>query len=656
MKLFTPRAINISQSELLIFEASAAATPLKRAQQFVRSHLIGSISATIAGSLMLTGVSTWNTWNIYKGFSSTVNQQFRLEKLSGKVVHLDEVLTMSARMAASTGDLKWEARYNEYVPKLDEAIKDTLANVTEDIRAEASKTDDANKKLVDLETKAFELVHKGQSKSALQLLLGPEYSSQKQIYAAGNQKVLNRIDQLIQQQLQSYQQRLFTSMLFAGVTLPILLGSWILVLSAVRDYIRDRQRAQQVLQKSQDTLKLLNEELKVEATTREMQEMIVRGESEELQNDIGHLLDVVCSIEEGDLTIQAEVNERATGLIGDTLNRLVESLSRVMSQVSSTAGQVSNSSSSQKEIAATVAQSTGKQAQSATQVLSLTEKVRQSAKSAAAQLAQTNQALLTLQAAVASGQGAVGSLTQEIDVLQQGSDRIVQQMKTLGEFVGLADQFVQDQGEIATQTQILALNASLVAARAAEQRDPKQFAAVAREFELIADQVSQLAQQTNEGLANLEQRSTQIHRVVSDVDTEVQRLGGLVYSFTSGVKQTREVFQTVQTVTGEAVQAGDAVAQTSQRIVEDVDSTATAMDAITVLSRQIAQQSQDAQKISDQMSSLSVTLVQNVQIFKLPISATDAVADAVHSESVSNLFDPEPEFDPQPALAGAVEV
>jgi methyl-accepting chemotaxis protein PixJ len=673
MKITTPKAIQFSDEIDLLYpvstaEIAAAKTPLGQVRAFVRSNLIGSITATILGSLMLTGVSTWNTWSIYKSFSATVNKQFQLEKLSGKIVHLDEVLTMSARMAASTGDLKWENRYNEYVPKLDEAIKSTLENVTDDIRAEAGKTDEANKKLVDLETKSFDLVRKKQSKAALQLLLGPEYSTQKQIYATGNQKVLDRIDQLIQQQLQSYQQRLFTSMAFAAVTLPILLGVWILVLSAVRDYIGDRQRAQQTLQESQDVLVSLNEELKLEADNRQQQQELTRQESEQLHEDISHILDVVCSIEEGDLTVQAEVNDRATGLVGDTLNRLIEALSRILSQVSTTTGRVSFSSGRQKDIAAIVAQSTSDQAQSVTQVLSLTERVRQSANSAAAQLAQTNQALVMLQSAVVEGQGAVGSLTQEIDVLQQGSDRIVQQMKTLGEFVGLADQFVQEQGDIATQTQVLALNASLVAARAAEQRDPKQFATVAREFELIAAQVSQLAQQTNEGLASLEQRSAQIHRVVSDVDTEVQRLGGLVYSFTSGVKQTRDVFQTVQTVTSEAVKAGDTVAQTSEAIVAAVDSTATAMNAITVLSRQIAEQSQDAQQISDHMSSLSETLLQNVQVFRLPTAATDTLVDEVFSgfdsdlvdevfsDFDSDLFEPEPIFDPEPTPSEVAKV
>jgi methyl-accepting chemotaxis protein PixJ len=603
------------------FSDKTAIGPLEQAKQFVRSNLVGTITVTLAGSLLLTGASTWNIWNIYRGFRSTVAKQFELEKSSAEIVHLDEVLTMSARMAASTGDSSWESRYRRFEPKLTAAIESTLAGVTTDIRAQASKTDDANNKLVAFENKAFKLVRQGQSQQALKLLLGPEYNAQKKIYSEGNDLVLQRIDQLIQQQLQSYERNLLTSITFAAVVLPVLLACWLLVLSAVRDYIHDRQIAQANLQKSQADLIAVNEALKVEAETRQQQETMIREESEQLQEDIGELLDAVCSIEEGDFTVQATVNERATGLIGDTLNRLTEELGKVLSQVALAAERVSDNSDRQKDIASVVALSTGEQAQSVVQVLSLTETVRRSAKSAAQQLADTNESLLTLQSAVASGQITVGSLNEEIAVLQQGSDRMVQQIKTLGEFVGLADQFVQTQGDIATQTQVLALNASLVAARAAEQRDPKQFSTVAREFETIAGQVSQLAQQTNDGLANLEQRSAQIHRVVTDVDAEVQRLGTLVQRFSDGVKQTREVFQTVQSVTGEAVASGETVAETSQSIVDASDATATAMNAITDLSRQIAGQSQDAQLISDQMYTLSEDLLQNIQVFNLPASA-----------------------------------
>ncbi len=593
-------------------------SPLQQIRSLVRNNLVGTITATVAGSLLLTGVSTWNIWNIYNSFQSTVAKQFELQKTSAELVYQDEALTMTARMLVNTGDLQWETRYKQFNDKYDVSIKKFLAGISAELRAEAGKTDAAGTKLFGLEDTAFKLVKQGKKAEAAQVLVGNEYTTQKKIYSDGNNAVLAKVDQSIQTELNDYQQQLIASIIFAGATLPVLLASWSLVLSAVRDYIRDKQTAQIEIEKSQQNLLNLNQVLEIESQSRQQQEAIIRQERDTLQQDIGELLDVVCDIEAGDFTVSAGVNERATGLIGDVLNRLVEGLGVIFSQVSIEAQQVGENSNLQDKIAATVAQSTSEQTKSVSQVLALTETVRQSANDAATQLADTNNSLVSLQTAVTEGETTIESLDRGIDVLQQGSDRIVQQMKALGEFVGLSDRFVDDQTDIATQTQILALNASLVAARAAEQRDPRQFEAVAREFESIAGQVSQLAQQTNEGLTSLEQRNSQIHRVVSDVDGEVQRLGNLVNSFTQGVKQTRDVFATVQSVTGQAVKAGEVVAQTSKTIIASTDSTARSISAIATLSAQIDAQSQTARSISSQMNDLSAGLISNIKIFKLP--------------------------------------
>ncbi|AFY95801.1 methyl-accepting chemotaxis protein [Chamaesiphon minutus] len=613
--------MNSNQNQTRVEAERAASTklaPLQQVRKFVRKNLVATITATIGGSLLLTGASTWNIWNIYNGFQSTVTKQVELQKNSGQSLYIGQILSYSVKLSATTGDPKWEALYRKSEPELDRIIKQVMADVPPAISAEASKTDEVNQKLIAIETEVFKLVRQGKKAEAMQLLFGAEYSRLDQIYYSGTAKVLEKIDLSIKQQLQDYQRQLLLAMTISGVTLPILIGIWILVLSAVRDYIRDRQIAQAELQQSQASLSSLNAALQTESAVREQQEAMVRLASEQLQQDIGDLLDVVCEIESGDFTVQAQVNDRATGLVGDTLNRLIEELGRTLRQVAETAYRVDANSKTQKEMAATVAQSTSKQAEEIQQMLQLTRNVRQSAQNNMEQLNVTNRSLVTLKSSVAEGQGTISSLDRDINILQAGSDRIVQEVKTLGEFVGLADRFVLDQSEIVTQTQILALNASLVAARAAEQRDPKLFAAVAREFESIATQVSQLAQQTNEGLTNLEQRSTQIHKVVSSVDADVQRLGGLVTTFTQGVKQASDVFETVQSVTERAVESGDRVSTASQRIVGAADSTSIAIESISSLSQQITDRSQDAQKLGDRLNILSTELLENIQVFKLP--------------------------------------
>lgn len=610
--------------------------PLQQVKELVRANLIGTITITVAGSLLLTGVSTWNIWSIYHRFQSTITKEFELQKISSESIYQDEALTMSAKMLASTGDLKWETRYNQIALKKDVALKKFLAGIPAELLTEASKTDASASILLGLEAQAIKLAREGKKAEADRILDGAEYQSQKQIYNQLHNAVLAKVDRTIDSDLKSYQKQLLLTIVFAGITLPILLASWTFVLAAVRDYIRSRLAAQIEIEQSQQNLLNLNQALEVESQNHREQEKIVREERDILQQDIGELLDVVCEIETGDFTVSANVNERATGLIGDVLNRLVEGLGLLLSQVSIEAQQVAANSHLQDKIAATVARSSSEQTESVNQVLALTQTVRQSANDAATQLAATDRSLGSLQTAVTDGEMTIESLDRGIDVLQQGNDRIVQQMKALGEFVGLSDRFVDDQTEIATQTQILALNAFLVAARAAEQRDPRKFEAVAREFESIAGQVSQLAQQTNEGLASLEQRNTQIHRVVSDVDGEVQRLGSLLNSFTLGVKQTREVFATVQSVTGQIVKAGEVVSQTSQTIINSADSTARSISAIATLSAQIDAQSQTARAISTQMNDLSAGLLTNIQIFKLPVKTSIISSPLVVEVPTSN--------------------
>lgn len=589
-----------------------------RLQQFVRSHLVETITVTIASSLLFMGASTWNIWKVYQGFQNNISKQFELEQRSGEIRYYNEVLTASARMAAQTGNPRWEKRYNEYRSKLNISTKYVLDNSTIKIRQETSKTNVANQALVTMETEALALIRKGNLPDAQSILFGTEYETQKAKYDRENELRLDSLAKLVQSEIAIYRQELLLSICFALAILPVLLGSWVLVLTAVRSYIADQQATQDALQKSQDEVLAINKQLQIAAQLRQQEQEVVKQESLMLQQDICDLLDTVAAMEDGDLTTTAPVNDRVTGLVGDTLNRLAEELGRVMKQFSMAAQQIAANSSQQKAIASQVANSTGEQSKSIGAVQYLTQSVRSSAKTAVQQLAETNKSLLTLQKKIADSQQSVQNLDQESVVLQDGSERIVQQVKTLGEFVGLADRFVQDQSEISIQTQILALNASLVAARAAEQRDPQKFAAVAREFESIADQVSQLAQKTNDGLTELEQRSSQISLVVTTVDGEVQQLGDLVKNFIKEVKEASSTFTVVQEVTQQIVTSGEVVTQTSQQILKSTGITVTTMDSLTQLSGQISSEARDAQKMGEQMGELSANLLKSIRVFTLP--------------------------------------
>lgn len=591
------------------------------AKNLLDRNLIPIFSIVAAASAGMVGFSAWNTWKVSQNFQTAVTKNFTLQDLSGQIVYLDEVLTMSARMAASTGDLSWEKRYLDNVPPLDEAIGEVL-ELAPEYQENASQTDQANIKLIAMEERAFELVRQGQLEAALNLLLGEEYSKQKAIYNRGIEQTLAKIEESVDNQVQAYGRQLSRSAILAGISFPILIISWAIVLYLISSYISERHIAQNSLEK-------LNAELEQRIAERTaklvQQEQKIREESEVLQADIGQILEIVSIVEEGDFTVQAPVNDRVTGLIFDTLNRLIEELSRVLAQVIGVTDQVKQRTDRLDAVTNQVSTNADLEAESVREVLKLINQVANSALDSGEQIKASIESLQTLRMAVDRGQKASQDLTEGIGVLQQGTDQIVQQMKALGEFVGLTDQFLQEQSQISSMTQVLAMNASLVAARASEQRDPTQFVVVAREFESIANQVSSLAQRTSNGLVDLEQRSSQIHNVVTSIDTNVQNLGGLVREFTQGIEQSSNALEDVRQTTDEAVKAGELVATSSREIIDSAKATTNVMGDIAELAEKTRTLTQKNLKRSQQMATLSNELLKTIDFFQLPQSDIEQI-------------------------------
>lgn len=108
-----------------------------------------------------------------------------LDSLAQFIRYYDEVLTQSARNYAFTGEKKWEYRYNEIVPELDDAIAEAI-ELGDDLDKDFfSSVNEANIALVEMEDRAFELVNEGNAAAAIQILESDEYWNQKGFYERG---------------------------------------------------------------------------------------------------------------------------------------------------------------------------------------------------------------------------------------------------------------------------------------------------------------------------------------------------------------------------------------------------------------------------------------------------------------------------------------
>ena len=388
-----------------------------------------------------------------------------------------------------------------------------------------------------------------------------------------------------------------------------------------------RTGAKDEIGKLADVFNLMTSSLAQNKQEQSSTQMEAEVQNNIFQEEISHLLDVVSELEMGDLTARAEVSPHATGLIADTLNRLSEQLSEVLAAVLQTAQQVTLRTDRLEQLASAVSQNAAQQEELVVQARLGIEDVNQLAQEAAQQAIAANIAVQRVRSAVRQGEEQIIYLTASIESLQAATVQMVQRIKNLGEFVDLAKQFVLDQKRLASLTQVLATNASMVATRALEQRDPEQFSSVAREFEAIATQVNNLATQTNQGLLVLQQRTGFVDVVVSGIDQDVRDVNSLVSDFTTSVDSSEQSFTNISTVTEELAEIGASVTESSRSIAETVKLSLASIQDIEAIAERSASQAQFTRYQSGQMGMLARQLLERVNFFQLPVLAANLQAD-----------------------------
>jgi signal transduction histidine kinase/ActR/RegA family two-component response regulator len=153
--------------------------------------LHGLLAVTLAFTALLGGTVAISS----ERFDTGLKRLLEAERAVGRVMWYDEVLTMSARASAATGDPMWEARYRRYEPFLDEQLRILARSAPEEaIRAGGAASDEANRALVEMENRVFALVREGQPERAMEILDGAAYEQNKRVYAAGMKRVMAALD------------------------------------------------------------------------------------------------------------------------------------------------------------------------------------------------------------------------------------------------------------------------------------------------------------------------------------------------------------------------------------------------------------------------------------------------------------------------------
>ncbi len=283
-------------------------------------------------------------------------------------------------------------------------------------------------------------------------------------------------------------------------------------------------------------------------------------QNERNQQAILRLLDELSSLADGDLTVQATVTEDITGAIADSINYAIDALRELVvtindssilvdaasKQTEGTARHLVRSAETQAKQAAAASESMARMAISIEEVSGNAERCSDVARHSVEIAHKGGEAV----------RRTIAGMNTIRETIQDTSKRI----KRLGESSQEIGNIVELIEEIAEQTNILALNASIEASRAGESS--RGFAVVADEVQKLAERsagatkkievlVSTIQSDTNEAVMSMERSTTDVvggallaenaGAALEEIEQVSHQIASLVHNISSSSKEQTSV-------------------------------------------------------------------------------------------------------------------
>lgn len=296
----------------------------------------------------------------------------------------------------------------------------------------------------------------------------------------------------------------------------------------------------------------------------------------------------------GKIAASAELIRTDLGAIFVKLNELTAEVSKTASDLSATAQKVVSASIQQGESTASTSAAVEQMAVSIASVAENTDSVKQISKDSMARSTEGNVSLSALIGELAAVESSVEDIASSVQEFVHSAEAITQ-----------ITRHVKD---IAEQTNLLALNAAIEAARAGEQ---------GRGFAVVADEVRKLAEKSA-------QSASQIDQITIALGAQSVSVGKTVQQGQQSLQSSQDMLENVAMALGEANLSVTQTTQGVDNIAQAVNEQKSASNDIAHNVEKIAQMTEEnmaaIQKNSiaaDHLQGLSSTLLGMVGRFKV---------------------------------------
>jgi methyl-accepting chemotaxis protein len=347
---------------------------------------------------------------------------------------------------------------------------------------------------------------------------------------------------------------------------------------------------------------------------------------ESLQRSITDLLNTIKEVARGDLTVRGKVTNDALGNVVDSVNFMLDNFTKVLERVRKAAIDVSTSATQILEAADDMTAGATQQDQEITNTSSAVEELTVSMKQVSNNAEASAEAARRALDAAEQGNRAVRDTLDGMQRIRASVQASAKKIKSLGDRSLEISEIINVINDITEQTNLLALNAAIEAARAGE---------AGRGFAVVADEVRKLAEHSRSATKDIAalikaiQAETNEAVVVMEEGTrEVEAGAGLA-------DQAGKALEAISSVVRQSAELVQEISLASKQQVRGTEGVANAMQIISGITRQTTQGARQTASTVGHMVKLSEQLNEALAQFRSQSArASDAASanDEVHSK------------------------